>query len=155
MVIILHNIRSIHNVGSIFRTADAAGVEKIYLCGITPTPFDRFGALLPQFAKVALGAEGSVAWEYKKTTLGAIKELKEEGFKVYAVEQNKKSMPYYKAKVKSDSAKVALVFGNEVRGLPPSVLNAANKILEIPMVGVKESLNVSVSAGIVLYGLRY
>ena len=145
-------------MGSIFRTADAAGIEKLYLCGITPTPIDKFGKLRPQLGKVSLGAEKSVAWEYFKSTITLIKKLKNPpgggGYKIFAIEQNKKSILYYEAVFPRESA-VALVLGHEVKGLPPSILKLADKILEIPMRGKKESLNVSVAFGIVVFGLLY
>ncbi|MDO8442946.1 MAG: TrmH family RNA methyltransferase [bacterium] len=178
MIIVLDNIRSLFNVGSIFRTADAVGAEKIYLCGITPTPEDRFGRIRPQLAKVSLGAEKTVEWEYVKSTSKLIDMLKKsksrselrsatgEKYKIFVVEQDKKSIPYYKLKLspsgrspkgrkKMDLEKVVLVFGNEVDGISKNVLKKADKILEIPMVGMKESLNVSVSAGIVMFGIKY
>jgi len=155
LVAVLNNIRSIHNVGSIFRTADGAGVRKIYLCGITPTPADRFGKLLPQFTKVALGAEKSVEWEKISSTLRAIKKLKADGYAIFAIEQDKKSVPYYRVRSRGSGAKkIALIVGNEVRGLPPSILENCDKILEIPMLGKKESLNVSVAFGVAAYRLR-
>ncbi len=163
MIIILDNIRSLFNVGSIFRTADAVGVEKIYLCGITPTPEDRFGKIRPQLAKVSLGAEKSVAWEYQRSAAKVIDKLKNPpwpggptggGFKIFAVEQSKKSVPYFKIK-NVDLKKTALIFGNEVRGISKNVLKRSDLILEIPMSGKKESLNVSVSAGIILFGIKY
>src|SRR3989344_836316 len=160
IVVLLHNIRSLHNVGSIFRTADGAGIKKIYLCGITPAPVDSFGKPRPQLAKVSLGAEKSVEWERRRSTSSVIKKLKKDGDKILAVEQNKKSTPYFKYKVPfknsghSDEIRVvriALVVGNEVSGLPPSILKLADKILEIPMLGRKESLNVSVAFGVAAY----
>lgn len=151
--VILHNARSVHNVGSIFRTADAAGVKKIYLCGITPTPLDRFGKWRKDFTKVSLGAERFVEWEKRQTTSRLIDELKDEGFKIFAVEQSKKSVPYYN--LKPITHKLVLVLGSEVKGLPSSILKRADKILEIPMRGEKESLNVAVAFGIVIYGLLY
>ena len=158
MIAILHNIRSLYNAGSIFRTADAAGVEKLYLCGITPTPIDKFGKLRPQLGKVSLGAEKTVPWEHCKSTAVLIKKLKNPpvggGYKILAVEQSKKSIPYHKFATPRGS-KVALVFGNEVRGLPQSILKKADKILEIPMRGKKESLNVSVVFGIIVFRLLY
>lgn len=161
---ILHNIRSLHNVGSIFRTADAAGIEKIYLCGITPRPVDRFRKFRPQLMKVALGAEKCVSWEYARRAVDVIKELRAEGYKILAVEQDKKSVPYYRVKGhgsrrrrgyggQAGVKKIALIFGNERVGIPPSILKLADKILEIPMRGKKESLNVSVAFGIVIFGL--
>lgn len=154
LVVILHDVRSAHNVGSIFRTADAAGVEKIYLCGITLSPLDRFREVRPDFAKVALGAEQYVRWESVKTTSAAIRQLKKEGYKIFALEQSKKSAPYYTSLLDADS-RVAIVVGNEVKGLPPAILRAADRILEIPMMGKKESLNVSVAFGVLAFGLRF
>ncbi len=176
-VAILHNIRSLHNVGSIFRTADGAGFGKIhphtkrasarksrpennarygvgvYLCGITPAPVDRFGKPVAQLVKTSLGAEKSVEWQKTASTTLTIKKLKADGYTIIAVEQSKKSIPYYKIRgIRMDSRiRIALVVGNEVRGLPDSVLKLADKILEIPMLGKKESLNVSVAFGIVAY----
>ena len=147
-IVILDNIRSIHNVGSIFRTSDALGVDKIYLCGCTPTPKDRFGRARQDLAKVALGAEKDIAWEYCDDTKRIIKKLKKEGYKIIAVEQDNKSINYKKSKIKLP---VALIMGNEVSGIEKDVLKLADEILEIPMCGKKESLNVSVSFGIAGY----
>jgi len=155
IVVILHNVRSLHNVGSIFRTADAAGVEKIYLCGITPAPVDRFGKIRPQLSKVSLGAEKYVEWEKCASTARVIEKLGEDNYKVFAIEQSKNSISYYKLKTKNLKLKaIALVLGNEVRGLPKSILNRADKILEIPMHGKKESLNVAVAFGIIIFGMK-
>ncbi len=155
IVVILHDIRSLHNVGSIFRTADAAGVKKIYLCGITPSPIDAFGKLRPQLNKVSLGAEKFVEWEKVKSTVPLIVRLKKERHKIFAIEQNKKSVPYYKfPKSYILNSKFCLVVGNEIKGLPQSILKKADKILEIPMKGKKESLNVSVAFGIVVFHLN-
>jgi len=156
MVVILQDIRSLYNVGSIFRTSDAAGVEKLYLSGITPEPIDRFGRIRPQLAKVSLGAEKSLPWEKVKNPNYLIDKLKKQGYKILAVEQSKRAIPYYKWKPfdraqGKDKSKTALIFGNEVRGLSPAILKKADKILEIPMYGKKESLNVSVAAGIILF----
>ncbi len=181
MIVILHNIRSLHNVGSIFRTADAAGAEKVYLCGITPTPMDSFGSPREQLTKVSLGAEKTVPWEHKRSASSIIKKLKKEGYKVFAIEQDKKSVPYYKVKdqyfglrkswrtYEAGNMKIALILGSEVKGLPSSILKTADKILEIPMRGAlvrqahhprlagrgKESLNVAVAFGIVAFHLAY
>jgi len=173
MIVVLHNIRSLHNVGSIFRTADAAGIKKIYLCGITPSPIDQFGKPRQQLVKVSLGAEKYVEWEKVKTIRKLIDDLKKQKYKIFAVEQNKKSIPYYKIKTSStftreSRRKIVLVLGNELRGLPPSILKRADKILEIPMRGAmvrqahhprrtghgKESLNVAVAFGIIVFKLR-
>jgi tRNA G18 (ribose-2'-O)-methylase SpoU len=153
-IIILHNIRSIHNVGSIFRTADAAGCKKIYLCGITPSPIDVFGRPRQQLTKVSLGAEKYVAWERVKSTSRLIDKLKKEKYKILAIEQDKKSIPYYKTNLlTSDVNRLVLVLGAEIKGLPPSILKKCDKILEIPMLGKKESLNVGVAFGIVAFRL--
>lgn len=154
MVVLLDNIRSLHNVGSIFRTADGAGVEKLYLCGITPSPLNRFKEVVPEVAKTALGAERSVAWEKSETTLGAIKQLKKEGYKIIALEQDKRSIPYYHLQPTTyNLSKVALVLGEEVNGLSPAILKKCDTIIEIPMHGKKESLNVSVAFGIAAFHL--
>jgi len=154
LLVILKDLRSLHNVGSIFRTSDAAGVEKIYLVGTTPTPLDRFGRIREQFNKVSLGAEKSLKWEQADSLVRLSATLKKEGWTVVAVEQHRKSRPYYSLP-KSKSKKVALIFGNEPDGLSVKDLKLADEILEIPMAGKKESLNVSVAAGIVLFQLRY
>ena len=150
VVVVLDNIRSVLNAGAIFRTSDAAGIAKIYLCGCTPTPIDRFNRARKDFAKTALGAEKSVTWEYKKTTPQALKELKKKGFEIVAIEQSLKSQDYKKVKIKN---KTAIVLGNEVLGVDKKVLKQADIIAEIPMMGEKESLNVSVAYGIVLFRL--
>lgn len=156
MIAILYNIRSLYNVGSIFRTADAAGVEKLYLCGITPSPLDRFGKIRPQVAKVALGAEGFVKWEKRQAAGKVIDELKKGEYKIWAVEQARGSISYFRIKkYELRIKKIALVFGNEVQGLPSTILKKADKILEIPMHGKKESLNVAVAFGIIAFSLLY
>lgn len=153
ITVILHNIRSMHNVGSIFRTADAAGVKKIYLCGITPSPKDEFGLWRSQISKVSLGAEKYIEWGKINSTTRLIERLKKENYFVIAIEQSKQAMPY--CRFKYPDKKIALVLGNEVRGLSPQILSLADQIVEIPMYGKKESLNVSVAFGIVVYHLRY
>lgn len=140
--LVLHNIRSAHNVGSIFRTADAAGVSKIYLCGYTPTPENI------KVEKTALGAEKTVPWEQHKQTWRLLAKLKKEGIKIVALEQTPKSVDYRKFKPKFP---MILVLGNEVSGLSKEILKYADKIIAIPMYGQKESLNVSVAVGIALY----
>ncbi len=151
MVALLHNVRSLFNVGSIFRTADAAGIEKLYLCGITPTPNDLFGKKRPQLAKVSLGAEDTVKWEKCSSTTKAIAKLKSDGYKIVAVEQAENSVPYYALQI--DTNKLALIVGHEVKGLPKNILDLADIIIEIPMRGKKESLNVGVAFGIVAFRL--
>lgn len=150
-MVILHNIRSLHNVGSIFRTSDAAGISKIFLCGITPSPLDRFGTIRPELSKVALGAERNVPWEHIVSTTRCIKKLKTGGYSIYALEQSKHSVSYDSAHLRRGKKKIALVLGDEVRGIPPSILKLSDAILEIPMRGKKESLNVSVAFGIAIF----
>ncbi len=151
LYLILHGIRSTHNVGAILRTADGAGVKKVYLCGYTPTPFDRFGRARADIAKVALGAERTVLWEYCDDTISIIEKLQSEGVTVVALEQDARAVPI--GSFKGDSS-TALVLGPEVEGLSPEVLQHCDVVVEIPMYGTKESLNVSVAAGIALYTLR-
>ena len=148
--LILHNIRSVHNVGSIFRTADAAGVTKIILSGYTPLPIDRFGMPRKDFAKVSLGAEKTIPWVQTKTLVSAIRQLKKEKYYIVAVEQDKKSVSLFDFKPPKNKP-LALVLGNEVRGLSKPALALCDKIVEIPMRGKKESLNVSVAAGIAIF----
>ncbi len=144
MYLILHNIRSAYNVGSIFRTADAAGVQRIYLGGYTPTPNDK------KVAKTALGAEKSVPWEYRKQAWRLLERLKKDEVQIIALEQTKKSVDYRKFKPRFP---MALMVGNEIRGLSKAVLKYTDKIIEIPMFGKKESLNVSVAVGIAIFKL--
>ncbi len=148
--LILFNIRSAYNVGAIFRTADAAGVDKIYLVGVTPCPADKFGRVSGQIAKTALGAEKAVVWEYKKTIALLIAKLKKEGVQIIALEQAENSLDYRKLKPKGSWA---LVLGEETKGLPKSVLNKCDNVAEISMKGEKESLNVSVATGVALFQL--
>ncbi|MBY0539593.1 RNA methyltransferase [Patescibacteria group bacterium] len=149
--LILHDIRSSENVGSMFRTADAAGVKKIYLTGYTPAPLDRFKRKNSKLAKAALGAEESVPWERAGDAGILIEKLKGEGVSVFAVEQDPRAVSYEEVHIPTQ---VALVMGNEVEGVSKNILDACNAILEIPMYGKKESLNVSVAAGIVLFRAR-
>ena len=138
--LILHNVRSLHNVGSIFRTADAAGVSKIFLTGYTPEPAP----------KTALGAEKYVSWGKIRYIVSLLKRLKKEQIKIIALEQAKGAVDYHRFKSKYP---LALILGNEVRGISKSLLKKCDKIIQIPMRGKKESLNVSVAAGIALFSL--
>lgn len=147
-VLILENIRSVHNVGAIFRTADAVGIAKVFLIGETPTPLDRLGRPRSDFAKTALGSEKTLLWEYKKTIVPVLKKLKKENYKIIAIEQNEDSVDFKKIKV---GRHTACILGNEVLGVSKKALAHSDTIAEIPMRGVKESLNVSVAAGIVLF----
>lgn len=144
----LQDVRSVYNVGSIFRTADGAGADKIYLVGVTPAPVDRFGRTRKDLAKVALGAEKNVKWEVRKSAGALLRELKKSGFKIIAVEQSLKSINYKKVKA---TKKTCFIFGEETKGLPKDILDKADIIVEIGMRGKKESLNVSVAAGIILF----
>ena len=146
--VLLHDIRSVHNVGSMWRTANAAGVTKIFLSGYTPSPVDRFGRERKDFAKVALNSQKTVAWESVENPASLIKKLKREGFYVVAIEQAKNSVDYKKVKIKKP---VLFLVGNEVEGIPQKLLNLADVVAEIPMKGDKESLNVSVAFGIALF----
>lgn len=148
--LLLHDIRSTHNVGAIFRTADAAGVKKIYLSGYTPAPIDRFGRARPDVSKASLGAEKTVAWESVADQVELIKKLKKDKFQIVALEQDKRAVNYKDLK---KSENILLILGNEVDGVDKDILSLCDDIAEIPMLGMKESLNVSVSAGIMLYSL--
>jgi len=146
--VVLHNIRSAHNVGSIFRTADAAGVSKIFLSGYTPLPIDRFLRKRADIAKSALGAEKTVPWKHVASIRSILKELKKQGVAIVAVEQTESAVHYKKL---SHRDPVAFVFGNEVRGLSKAILDHCDITILIPMHGSKESLNVSVAVGIILF----
>ncbi len=153
---VLYDIRSVHNVGSIFRTADGAGFSKLYLCGITPSPLDRFKKSRPDLTKVSLGAEKSVAWESVLDTAALIEKLKNEGWEICMLEQSRKSVSLGSDFWKDiQQRKIALVVGNEVDGIPPAILKFADEVIEVPMFGKKESLNVSVAFGIAAYQLRF
>ena len=144
LIIIVDNVRSMHNVGSIFRTSDAFLVEKIYLCGITPTPPHR------EIQKTALGATESVDWQYAENTLDVVNQLKKEGWTILALEQTTNSVMLDKLKIEKGE-KIAIVLGNEVEGVNQEVINLCNKTVEIPQFGTKHSFNVSVSCGIMLW----
>ena len=144
VVVVLDNVRSMQNVGSFFRTGDAFAVEKIILCGITATPPAR------DIHKTALGAEMTVRWEYAEKTTEAVMRLKEEGYRVLAVEQVEGAVMLNDFRT-DEGAKYALVFGNEVAGVEQQVVDLADGAIEIPQVGTKHSLNVSVSGGVVLW----
>lgn len=151
MVVILDNIRSAHNVGSIFRTSDGAGVSRIILCGYTPAPTDRFGRVQGEILKTSLGASEMIKWEAVATEVeitAMIQELKDSGFIVVAVEQTPHAVSLFDFVVPNN---VAYIFGNEIDGVSSMLLQLCDAIVEIPMAGQKESLNVSVAAGIVMY----
>lgn len=145
IIVILPDIRSTHNTGAFFRTADAVGVKKIFLTGITAPPPH------PHLLKVSLGAEGHVPWEYCQDSVALLRQLTEKGYTLIAVEQTENSQDFRTINYPSH---VAVIFGNEVGGISQKILALADAIVEIPMHGKKESLNVSVAGGIMLYHLR-
>jgi len=149
-IVILHDIRSTENVGAIFRTCDATGIDMIYITGYTPSPIDRFGRKRSDIAKASLGAEESVAWEEKKSFNILLTKLKKENYKIIALEQDPRALHYKKIKL---GEKNVFIVGNEVLGINKKVLDKCDVIGEIPMKGKKESLNVSVSLGVFLYAV--
>lgn len=146
IVLILQNVRSLHNIGSIFRTADAYGIAKIYLSGYTAAP------PRPEISKVALGAETWIPWEKNKETWRVIEQLRDRGYQIISLEQTKSSRPITDFKPKFP---LVLILGNEVRGITKAVRLRSDQIVHLPMYGRKESLNVAVAAGIALGYLRY
>ena len=144
LVVVLDNIRSLNNVGSVFRSSDAFKLEKIYLCGVTATPPNA------EIHKTALGAEDSMEWEYEEDTKAVVAKLKQEGYKIFAVEQVQNSIML--DRVELDKAnKYVLILGNEVKGVQQEVVDMCDFAVEIPQFGTKHSLNVSVAAGIVIW----
>jgi len=150
--LLLDNIRSVHNAGSIFRTAETVGISKIYCVGTTPTPLDRFNRKRADFAKVALGAEELVLWEHvnQQTAPRLVRSLKKQGFKIIALEQDLASIDHRKMK---PTNRMLIILGNEVGGVSKFLLKSSDEIAEIPLKGKKESLNVSVAAGVFLFQL--
>lgn len=145
IVIVLDNVRSMNNVGSVFRTADAFLLQAIYLCGVTATPPHR------EIQKTALGATETVAWKHFPSTIDAINDLRKDGFTIYAVEQAEKSVML--DKLQPSSKKIALIFGNEISGVGQEAMDVCDECIEIPQYGTKHSLNLAVSVGIVVWGL--
>ncbi|WP_295177982.1 RNA methyltransferase [uncultured Christiangramia sp.] len=146
IIIILDNIRSLNNIGSVFRTADAFLIEKIYLCGITARPPHK------DIQKTALGATETVTWEYVEDTLELVIKLQQEGKKVYAIEQAEDAVMLNKFEPLKDQTS-AVIFGNEVKGVQQEVVTASDAVIEIPQLGSKHSLNISVSTGVVVWDL--
>ena len=144
LIVVLDDVRSMHNVGSVFRTGDAFRIEAVYLCGITSTP------PMAEIHKTALGAEDSVNWKYFMTALEAVASLKADGYEVLSVEQAHGSTMLQDFVPQKDR-KYAVIFGNEVKGVHQEVIDASNGCLEIPQYGTKHSMNVSVTAGIVIW----
>jgi tRNA G18 (ribose-2'-O)-methylase SpoU len=146
IIIVLDNIRSLNNIGSVFRTSDAFLIEKIFLCGITATPPHK------DIHKTALGSTETVAWEYAKNTMDVIEKLKSKGIKICSIEQAENAIMLNDFKVKPQT-KYALVFGNEVKGVSQEAVNASDYVIEIPQFGTKHSLNISVSCGVVVWDM--
>jgi 23S rRNA (guanosine2251-2'-O)-methyltransferase len=146
LIIILDNIRSLNNIGSVFRTSDAFLIEKIYLCGITATPPHK------DIHKTALGSTDTVDWEYVENTIELVKNLKDEGVKVLAIEQAENATMLNEFRPEANTT-YALVFGNEVKGVSQNVVSLSDVVIEIPQYGTKHSLNISVSAGVVIWDL--
>ena len=144
LVIVLDNVRSAHNVGSVFRTSDAFLVEKICLCGITPIPPHK------EIRKTALGASESVDWQRYANSMNCIQELKAEGYYIISIEQAEKTVKLNDFAPKKDN-KYALIFGNEIKGVEQEIVTASDAVIEIPQYGTKHSLNISVSTGIVIW----
>lgn len=146
LIIILDNIRSLNNIGSVFRTSDAFLIKKIYLCGITATPPHK------DIHKTALGATDSVDWEYVSETISLVEKLKKEGVSIVSIEQSEDSVSLENFNV-SKNTTYAIVFGNEVKGVQQEVVSNSNTVIEIPQYGTKHSLNISVSCGVVIWDL--
>ena len=144
LVVVLDNVRSLHNVGSVFRTSDAFLVEKICLCGITSTPPQ------PEIHKTALGAEFSMEWQYYEQTQEAIKEYKEKGYHIFSIEQVEKSIKLPDLQLEPDG-KYVVILGNEVKGVQQEIVDMSDDSIEIPQFGTKHSLNVSVTSGIIIW----
>ena len=148
IAVLLHNVRSAHNVGALLRTGDGAGISKIYLTGYTPTPVDRFGREQKDIHKTALGAEGNVSWEYAKTPTSIINKLRRQKWTIVGVEQDSRAVDYRSLQLDRSAL---FIFGSEVRGMSKGLRAQCDALIEIPMHGKKESLNVSVAAGIILF----
>ena len=149
-ILVLENLRSVENTASIFRSADGFGVSKIILVGTTPAPLDRFGRLRKDFAKISLGAEGSVKYEHVNDLGSEIEYLREDGFEIVALEQDSRSKRLKDFKSKD---KFVLIVGSETDGVSKEILDLSDHIVEIPMKGTKESLNVAIATGVALFAL--
>jgi tRNA G18 (ribose-2'-O)-methylase SpoU len=148
VVVVLDNVRSMNNIGSVFRTCDAFRIDAVFLCGITAKPPHK------DIEKTALGATESVSWQYFESTKQAVERLRTDSYKIYAIEQVKNSIFLNQFAMKKNE-KLALIFGNEVMGVEQDIINECNACIEIPQFGTKHSLNISVSAGIVLWHILY
>lgn len=146
LIIVLDNVRSLNNIGSVFRTCDAFLIRKVFLCGITASPPHK------DIQKTALGATETVSWEYLENTMDAVKRLKQDGVKVFSIEQAENSIMLNDFKPETGEI-CAVIFGNEVKGVQQEVVNASDAVIEIPQLGSKHSLNIAVSAGVVIWDL--
>ena len=146
IIVVLDNIRSMHNIGSIFRSCDSMGNCSVFLCGICATPPSK------EIHKTALGSTESVRWKYYKTTKEAVIELKKNNYEIIAVEQTNESISLNQ--FQTQAKKIALIFGNEVKGVNKDIINLSDKCIEINQYGIKQSMNVSVAAGVVLWAIR-
>lgn len=157
MIVIAENIRSMHNVGSLFRTCDGVGVEKIYLCGYTPSPVhETLGHKRPQIEKVALGSTDTVAWEKVAVAWRLVERLKKDGYTIIALEQGSAAVSLDSVSLsRGEWDTTVLVVGNEVQGVSNAVLKRADVMIDIPMLGIKHSLNVSVAFGVAVYTLLF
>jgi len=149
MQALLDNVRSLYNVGSIFRTAEAAGISQMHLCGITPTPDN------PRLEKTAIGAQQMIPWQYSNNGLERAENLKNQGFELWAIEGGARAKPLFESGLPPENQPIVLVIGNELAGIDPDILAICEHVLYIPMGGSKESLNVTVAFGIAVYFLRY
>lgn len=147
--LLLDNIRSLYNVGAIFRTADGAGVRHLHLCGMTATPAH------PKLAKTALGADSQMAWSYSRNGVETAVSLQKQGYQLWALEDAPGAQPLFQTKVVADGPAVLLVVGNENVGVDPTILALCEQVLALPMQGIKDSLNVAIACGIALYYLRF
>ncbi len=147
--LLLDNLRSVYNVGSIFRSADGAGVRCLHLCGITPTPEH------PRLTKTALQAESAVAWRYYPNSLDAADALQAQGYRLWALERHPRAESIYHLQLEASSAPLVLLIGGELAGVDPALLARCERVAALPMAGVKESLNVATAAGIAMYQLRF
>ncbi|MBE9524407.1 MAG: RNA methyltransferase [Chloroflexi bacterium] len=149
MQVLLDNVRSLYNVGSIFRTAEAVGFRQIHLCGMTPTPDN------PRLEKTAIGAQHMIPWQYSNNGLKRAQYLKNQGFGLWAIEGGARAKPLFESSPPPENQPIVLVIGNELAGVDPDILAICERVLYIPMGGSKESLNVTVAFGIAAYFLRY
>ena len=154
MQVVLDDIRSVQNVATIFRSSDGVGVSKIWLGGYTPGPLDKYGIVIPKFRRISLGAEENIEWEKFSGVLELIQKLQEDGFYVVGVEEGELAEDYRNAVLELEFEKIVLVMGNEKTGLSQEVMELCDRVLEMPMLGEKDSLNVAVAFSVIAYVVR-